>query len=87
MFKCSFDASLKPIEEEVYNFEDSVDATHFEEKNAISQQPARLLSCQACQKIQQKKDLNPNKVKGALKNIKPFKCSFCFKKFRLNFHL
>jgi hypothetical protein len=46
MFKCSFVASLKPIEEEVYNFEDSVDATHFEEKNAVSQQLARLFGCQ-----------------------------------------
>ena len=32
MFCCSFDASLKHIEEEVCIFEDSVDATHFEEK-------------------------------------------------------
>jgi hypothetical protein len=87
MFKCSFETSPIPIEEDVHNFEDSVDATHFEEKNAVSQQPSSLLSYQVCQKIQQKKDLIPNKVKGALKNIKTFNCSFCAKKFRLNFHL
>ena len=51
MFKCSFETSPIPIEEDVHNFEDSVDATHFEEKNAVSQQPSSLLSYQVCQKI------------------------------------
>ncbi len=37
----------------VHNFEDSVDATNFDEKNAVSQQPANLLSYKVCQKMQQ----------------------------------